>query len=39
MRPATLDDMIDHTVCRVLDLFDIHVPGPRWEGMDHSLDT
>ncbi|MGB6242283.1 MAG: UbiX family flavin prenyltransferase [Castellaniella sp.] len=34
MRPASLDDMIDHTVCRVLDLFDIRVPGPRWEGMD-----
>lgn len=34
MRPASLDEMIDHTVCRVLDLFDIHVPGPRWEGMD-----
>jgi len=34
MRPASLDEMIDHTVCRVLDMFDIHVPGPRWEGMD-----
>ncbi|HUH41109.1 MAG TPA: UbiX family flavin prenyltransferase [Castellaniella sp.] len=34
MRPRTLDEMIDHTVCRVLDLMDIHVPGPRWEGMD-----
>ena len=31
---ATLDDLIDHTVCRVLELFDIHVPGPRWEGLD-----
>jgi len=36
MRPQTLDEMIDHTVCRVLDLFDIHVPGPRWEGMDET---
>lgn len=34
LRPATLDDLIDHTVCRVLELFDIHVPGPRWEGLD-----
>lgn len=34
MRPTSLDEMIDHTVIRVLDLFDIHVPGPRWEGMD-----
>jgi 4-hydroxy-3-polyprenylbenzoate decarboxylase len=33
MHPASLDDMIDHTVCRVLDLFDIRIPGPRWEGM------
>lgn len=34
MRPASLEEMIDHTVIRVLDLFDIHVPGPRWEGME-----
>jgi 4-hydroxy-3-polyprenylbenzoate decarboxylase len=33
MRPRTLDDVIDHTVSRVLELFDIQVPGPRWEGM------
>ena len=33
MHPASLDDMVDHTVCRVLELFDIQVPGPRWEGM------
>ncbi|HET8598392.1 MAG TPA: UbiX family flavin prenyltransferase [Castellaniella sp.] len=39
MRPASLDEMIDHTVCRVLDLFDIHVPGPRWEGMDGTPGT
>ena len=31
-RPASLDDMIDHTVGRVLDLFDIDVPGVhRWD--------
>ena len=30
-RPASLDDMIDHTVGRVLDLFDMDVPGVhRW---------
>lgn len=34
LRPATLDDLIDHTVCRVLEFFDINVPGPRWEGLD-----
>lgn len=33
MRPTSLDEMVDHTVCRVLELFDIQVPGPRWEGM------
>lgn len=31
--PKTLDDMVDHTVARVLELFDIHVPGPRWDGI------
>ena len=31
-RPASLDDMIDHTVGRVLDLFDLDVPGVhRWD--------
>lgn len=30
-RPESLDDMIDHTVGRVLDLFDLDVPGVhRW---------
>ncbi|MCC2597307.1 UbiX family flavin prenyltransferase [Pusillimonas sp. MFBS29] len=32
--PKTLDDMVDHTVARVLELFDIEVPGPRWNGID-----
>lgn len=31
--PKTLDDMVDHTVARVLELFDIHVPGPHWDGI------
>jgi 4-hydroxy-3-polyprenylbenzoate decarboxylase len=31
-RPASIDEMVDHTVARVLDLFDIVVPGPHWEG-------
>lgn len=34
--PKSLDEMVDHTVARVLELFDIHVPGPHWEGMDAS---
>lgn len=36
MMPATVQDMVDHTVSRVLELFDIHVPGPRWTGMGPS---
>lgn len=31
-RPKTIEEMVDHTVSRVLELLDIHVPGPRWEG-------
>ncbi|MBV6305648.1 UbiX family flavin prenyltransferase [Candidimonas humi] len=31
--PKTLEEMVDHTVARVLELFDIAVPGPHWEGM------
>lgn len=34
--PKTLDEMVDHTVARVLELFDIHVPGPHWEGASES---
>lgn len=30
MKPASLEDMIDHTVGRALDLFDIDVGAPRW---------
>lgn len=32
--PKTLDDMVDHTVARVLELFNIDVPGPSWNGID-----
>jgi len=32
-RPESIEQMVDHTVARVLELFDIHVPGPHWEGM------
>jgi len=31
--PKSIDEMVDHSVARVLELFDIQVPGPRWEGM------
>ena len=31
--PQTVDDMVEHTVTRLLDLFGIHTPGtPRWDG-------
>jgi 4-hydroxy-3-polyprenylbenzoate decarboxylase len=33
-RPASIDEMVDHTVSRVLDLFGIeHALAPRWAGM------
>ena len=33
-RPQTIDEMVDHTIARVLDLFDIpHALAPRWEGL------
>lgn len=31
-RPATLDDLIDHTVMRILDQFGIHLDAARWNG-------
>lgn len=33
-RPKTIEEMVDHTVARMLGLLDIHVPGPEWLGMD-----
>lgn len=36
-RPQTLDDLINHTVNRVLDLLDIDLPealSPRWQGVE-----
>lgn len=36
-RPATINEMVDHTVGRVLDLFDIpHALTPRWSGLKTS---
>ncbi|PLC50507.1 3-octaprenyl-4-hydroxybenzoate carboxy-lyase [Pollutimonas subterranea] len=31
--PKTLEEMVDHTVARVLELLGIQVPGPHWEGI------
>lgn len=36
LRPTSIGDMIDHTVLRMLELVDIHIPGPRWDGMDKT---
>ena len=34
--PTSLDQVIDHTVTRILDLFEIVTPGaPRWDGEMH----
>lgn len=35
-RPKSIDEMVDHTVARVLGLFDIHVPGPEWLGTQET---
>jgi 4-hydroxy-3-polyprenylbenzoate decarboxylase len=31
-RPKTIDDVVDHTVARLLDLFGVHLDGARWAG-------
>lgn len=31
--PKSIDELIDHSVARILELVGIEVPGPRWEGM------
>jgi 4-hydroxy-3-polyprenylbenzoate decarboxylase len=31
--PQTIDDLVNHTVSRLLDLFDVHVEGARWNGV------
>jgi 4-hydroxy-3-polyprenylbenzoate decarboxylase len=39
-RPATIDEMVDHTVARVIDLFGIeHALAPRWGGMKLDSDA
>lgn len=32
-QPRTLDDIVNHTASRLLDVFDIHVEARRWEGV------
>ncbi len=31
-RPKTIDDLVDHTVARMLDLFGVHTDAARWDG-------
>jgi 4-hydroxy-3-polyprenylbenzoate decarboxylase len=31
--PQTIDDLVDHSVSRLLDLFDVHVEARRWGGV------
>jgi flavin prenyltransferase len=39
-RPASIDEMVDHTVSRVIDLFGIeHALAPRWGGMKAGPDA
>jgi 4-hydroxy-3-polyprenylbenzoate decarboxylase len=34
LRPASVDDIVDHSVARVLDLLDVqHNLAPRWDGL------
>ncbi|VFR31403.1 3-polyprenyl-4-hydroxybenzoate carboxy-lyase UbiX [plant metagenome] len=37
-RPQSIEEMVDHSVARVLDLFDIDVGGPRWAGLSPSAE-
>jgi 4-hydroxy-3-polyprenylbenzoate decarboxylase len=39
-KPVSIDEMVDHTVARVIDLFGIeHALAPRWAGMKPNSDT
>jgi 4-hydroxy-3-polyprenylbenzoate decarboxylase len=31
--PKSIDELVDHSVARMLELVGIDVPGPRWEGV------
>jgi len=33
LQPQSILEMVDHTVARVLDMFDIAIPSPRWQGL------
>lgn len=35
-RPASIEEMVDHTVARMLEMFGIDVGGPQWQGSRES---
>lgn len=35
-RPAFIEEMVDHTVARMLEMFGIDVGGPQWQGSRES---
>jgi len=35
LQPDSIDAMVDHSVMRMLDLFDIVIEGPRWQGVNN----
>ena len=36
LHPGSIEEMVDHTVARVLDMFGITVPAPRWQGLGEA---
>jgi 4-hydroxy-3-polyprenylbenzoate decarboxylase len=39
-QPQSIDEMVDHTVARVIDLFGIdHTLAPRWQGLKPATQT
>lgn len=38
-RPESTEEMVDYSVARVLDLFDLDVPSRRWEGVPGASGT
>jgi len=38
-RPKSIDEMVDHTVARVLSLFDIVIDTPQWQGLKAERPT
>lgn len=39
LHPGSIEEMVDHTVARVLDMFGISVPAPRWQGLGEAAQS